>query len=108
MPDLFNGDPVPSSAMGSIPSTFNFTAWSSIHTQEAVSAIVSSSIHSLRTQFGAKKIGAVGYCFGGKYVARFLVPGGDLDAGFTAHPSGVTAGEWANVTGPLSIAFGGK
>jgi hypothetical protein len=40
-------------------------------------------------------------------VARFLVPGGGLDAGFTAHPSGVTTEEWANVTGPLSIAFGG-
>lgn len=107
MPDLFAGDPVPSSAMGGIPTTFNLTAWSAVHTPEAVSAIISSSLSSLRTQFGAQRIGGVGYCFGGKYVARFLAAGGGLDAGFTAHPSGVTVEEWAAVGGPLSIAFGG-
>ncbi|EHL00457.1 putative protein AIM2 [Glarea lozoyensis 74030] len=87
-------------------STGRFADINGIHTQEKVEAIIASSISSLRKQFGAKKIGAVGYCFGGKYVARFLAPGGGLDAGFTAHPSGVTTDEWAAVGGPLSIAFG--
>lgn len=46
--------------------------------------------------------------FGGKYIARFLAAGNGLDAGFTAHPSGVEAAEWQGVASPLSIAFGGE
>lgn len=71
-------------------------------------AIVESTIKTMRSELGVKKIGAVGYCYGGKYVARFLAPGKGLDAGFTAHPSNVQVGEWEAVSGPVSIAYGGK
>lgn len=47
-----------------------------------------------------------GYCFGGKYVARFLAEGRGLDAGFTAHPSNTQPAEWEAISGPISIAFG--
>jgi dienelactone hydrolase len=70
--------------------------------------IVSSTIKTMRSELGVKKIGAVGYCYGGKYVARFLAPGKGLDAGFTAHPSGVEVEEWEAVSSPISIAYGGK
>jgi dienelactone hydrolase len=52
-----------------------------------------------------QKLGAVGYCFGGKYVVRHLQPGsGKIDAGYTAHPSFVEADELKDIKGPLAIA----
>ncbi|KAJ5047072.1 uncharacterized protein L3040_002915 [Drepanopeziza brunnea f. sp. 'multigermtubi'] len=103
-PDLFGGDPVPVDQMGT--PGFNMTEWRARHPPEAIDAVVTSTIAAIRSQFGVKKIGAVGYCFGGKYVARFLAQGRGLDAGFTAHPSNVVATEWEGIAAPLSIAFG--
>jgi len=103
-PDLFNNDSIGVNQIGD-PS-FNITAWSARHPASGVDAIVNSTISYMRNELGVKKIGAVGYCFGGKYVARFLADGKGLDAGFTAHPSNVVASEWQGVAGPLSIAFG--
>ena len=69
-------------------------------------------IKHLRDELGIKRLGGVGYCFGGKYVCRFLKEGGlrngGIDAGFTAHPSFVDAEEVRNIRGPLSIAAAGK
>ena len=58
---------------------------------------------------GVKKLGAVGYCFGAKYVVRFMGDVGQshsatIDAGFNAHPSFVDADELKAINGPLSIA----
>ncbi|KAH7336703.1 dienelactone hydrolase family-domain-containing protein [Rhexocercosporidium sp. MPI-PUGE-AT-0058] len=103
-PDLFNGDPIRIDQLGD-PS-FNITAWSERHPQAGIDAIVTSTIAAMRGNLGVKKIGAVGYCFGGKYVARFLAPGKGLDAGFTAHPSNVVAEEWKGIAAPMSIAYG--
>jgi len=63
-------------------------------------------IKHLRGELGVKKLGGVGYCFGGKYVCRWLKPG-SFDAGFTAHPSFVETEELKGITGPLSIAAAG-
>jgi len=103
-PDLFAGDPVLLDQLGD-PS-FNITAWLEKHPMNVIDSIVETTINSMRTKLGVKKIGAVGYCFGGKYVTRFLAPGKGLDAGFTAHPSAVVPEEYEGVAGPLSIAFG--
>lgn len=52
-----------------------------------------------------QKIGAVGYCFGGKYVVRHLRPeAGKIDAGYTAHPSFVDTDELKEIKGPLAIS----
>ena len=56
------------------------------HTWEFVDPIVEKSIKYLKEQ-GYERIGAVGYCFGAKYVVRFLKEGGGIDVGFIAHPS---------------------
>lgn len=45
----------------------------------------------------------MGYCFGGKYVARYLRPG-QIDVGYTAHPSHIEADELKSISGPLAIA----
>lgn len=45
----------------------------------------------------------MGYCFGGKYVVRYLRPG-QIDVGYTAHPSHIEAEELISSNGPLAIA----
>jgi dienelactone hydrolase len=56
------------------------------HTFKEVDPIVEKSIKWLKEQ-GYERIGSVGYCFGAKYVIRFLKEGGGIDVGFVAHPS---------------------
>lgn len=73
----------------------------------AVDPIVDSVIKHLRGDLGVKRLGGVGYCFGGKYVCRWLKEGG-IDAGYTAHPSFVDREEVEGIKGPLSISAAGK
>ena len=75
------------------------------HLPPRVDPVVSSVIDALRSNFGVERLGGVGYCFGAKYVVRFLRGSKhQIDAGFIAHPSFVTAEELKAVDGPLSIA----
>jgi len=106
IPDLFNGDPIPLNR----PEGFDLMSWltkgssgSNPHTWEAVDPIVEKSIKYLQEQ-GFKKIGSVGYCFGAKYVVRYLPKGKGIDVGYVAHPSFVEEAELAAIDGPLSIA----
>jgi dienelactone hydrolase len=107
MPDIFSGEPAPTTAFDP-GSNFDFMSWLAKHTVEGVDTIVSKTIKAMREELGVKRIGAVGYCFGGKYVVRFLAEGQGLDAGFIAHPSLVQTTELEAVKGPLSIAAAGE
>jgi len=102
IPDLFNNDPVPIDR----PADFNMTAWSSRHGPSTVDPIIQLALSDLTTNANISRIGIVGYCFGGRYVARWL---GNTDAniaaGYTAHPSNVQPSEWASMTAPLSLAI---
>lgn len=106
MPDLFLGNPVPVEAFNP-GATFDILKWVGEHPKERVDGIVEAAIKLMRTEFGTKRIGAVGYCFGGKYVIRFLAENKGLDAGFVAHPSLVQPEELDAVKGPLSVAAAG-
>jgi dienelactone hydrolase len=106
VPDIFHGDPVPADVMKK--GGFNFPAWSAKHGADVVDAVVASTIKALRDEHGVKKIGAVGYCFGGRYVLRFLATGKGLDAGFAAHPSMVTTEDIEGVARPVSFALAGE
>ena len=107
MPDLFRGDPVPADALSDPNSTFNMTAWRARHPQSQVEEIIESAISTIRNDYNISKVAGTGYCFGGKYVARFLAEGRGFDAGFTAHPSFMQPDELSAITGPLSIAAAG-
>lgn len=103
MPDLFFGDPVPLNR----PDDFDIMAWLQGppgHLPERTDPVVETTIKEMREKHGVKRLGAVGYCFGGKYVCRFMAEGKGIDVGYTAHPSFVDAEELKGVTGPLSIA----
>jgi dienelactone hydrolase len=123
IPDLFNGDALSINR----PEGFDLMGWlnngstgDNPHTFGAVDPIIQKSIEYLQ-QKGFKKIGAVGYCFGAKYVVRFMPKGKGIDAGFVAHPSYVSLfslpfasqtnnsrfveeSELLAINGPLSIA----
>ncbi|KAF2203119.1 alpha/beta-hydrolase [Delitschia confertaspora ATCC 74209] len=99
MPDLFHGNPI---KMNRSPD-FDIMKWLQNHLPPVVDLIVEAVLKEMRGPLGCKRIGGVGYCFGGKYVCRFLKPG-MLDAGFTAHPSFVEKEELKGCKGPLSIA----
>ncbi|KAK3935079.1 dienelactone hydrolase [Diplogelasinospora grovesii] len=103
--DVFNGDPISLNK----PDDFDFMAWltkgtngDNPHTKEHVDPIVLEAIKALKEEYGIKKIGALGYCFGAKYVVRHYKNG--IDVGYIAHPSFVDEEELEGITGPLSIA----
>ncbi|KAB5566781.1 dienelactone hydrolase [Coniochaeta sp. 2T2.1] len=105
VPDLFNGDPIPVNGLGGM----DIMTWlkegsdgKHPHTKEVVDPIVEEAIKVLKEEYGVKKLGAVGYCFGAKYVVRHYKDG--IQVGFVAHPSFVEEDELAAITGPLSIA----
>ncbi|KJZ71727.1 hypothetical protein HIM_08869 [Hirsutella minnesotensis 3608] len=102
--DLFNGDAMPLNR----PDNFDFQQWhtkgsdgNNPHTPEYVDPIVVAGIKAMR-DMGVRKIAAVGYCFGAKYVVRHYKDG--IQCGFVAHPSFVEEDELAAISGPLSIA----
>lgn len=105
--DLFNGDPMSLNK----PKDFDFMAWltkgsdgKNPHTFEYVDPIVKAGIKFLREEKGFKKVGGVGYCFGAKYVVRFMAEGKGIDVGYSAHPSFVEKDELKLITGPYSIS----
>lgn len=106
MPDLFEGDPISLNR----PADFDIMKWLTQgsngvgHTPDKVDPIVEKTIKHMKSELGVKKIGSVGYCFGAKYVARFMTGGKGIDVGCMAHPSFVDAEEVKALTGPLSIA----
>lgn len=103
MPDLFHGDPYPYNS-----DTVDLYAWLAEHPVERVDPIVKGTLEHIRGGLGFEHVGAVGYCFGAKYVVRWLGKAGGIEAGFVAHPSFVERDELRGIKGPLSIAAAGK
>lgn len=99
MPDLFHGDPIPVD----YGPDFDIMGWYNQHLPPRVDPIIDAILGEMRTTLACQQVGAVGYCFGGKYVCRYL-KAGKLNAGFVAHPTMVTVKELEGVEGPLSIA----
>ncbi|KAL5334740.1 dienelactone hydrolase [Aspergillus crustosus] len=100
LPDLFHGDPIKLSDMET--GKADLPSWLPNHQSAVVDPVVEATIKHLRQDLGVKRVGSVGYCFGGKYVTRFLKPG-KVDVGYIAHPSFITEEELAAIGGPLSI-----
>lgn len=103
MPDLFQGDPVP---VDHSPS-FQVMDWLQGHLPPQTDPIVTATLREMRERLGCQRIGGVGYCYGGKYVVRYLHPG-QLDVGFVAHPTFIEPDELEAIEGPLSISASGE
>ncbi|KAF1979456.1 dienelactone hydrolase [Bimuria novae-zelandiae CBS 107.79] len=98
IPDLFNGDVAPLNP----PADFDIMGIVKRAAPNA-DAIAEATIKHLRGELGVKRLGGVGYCFGAKYVVRWLKEGG-FDVGYLAHPSFVDKEELEAIKRPLSIA----
>ncbi|KAJ5785232.1 uncharacterized protein N7503_010444 [Penicillium pulvis] len=99
MPDMFNEDSVPLNR----PEGFNIMDWVKNHSPLQTEPIINTVLKEMREKLGCQRIGGVGYCFGGKYVCRYLRPG-QLDVGYIAHPTMLEGEELRGIQGPLSIA----
>jgi dienelactone hydrolase len=103
MPDLFHGDPHPYN-----DASVDLYEWLAGHPAERVDPVVKSTLEHIRGNLGFDRVGAVGYCFGAKYVIRWLGKPSGIDAGFVAHPSFVEKEELSSIKDPLSIAAAGE
>ena len=67
--------------------------------------LVEKYIDAVKALPGVKKIGTVGFCFGGRY--SIIMAQGKVDAAYACHPSLVgIPGDFDPVTKPLSLAVG--
>ncbi|KAJ5733865.1 Dienelactone hydrolase [Penicillium malachiteum] len=101
LPDLFRGGQLTTDDMES--GRVNIGEWLKDYQPPNVDPIVAQTIKYMRETLGVKKIAAVGYCFGARYVTRFL-KGGQINVGYHAHPTGTTHEDLAAIEGPLSIS----
>lgn len=105
MPDLFRGDAI---SVEEQEAGLNLTEWRALHPTSEIDSIINTTINYMRSDMDATRIGGLGYCFGGKYVPRFMTSGGGLDLGFIAHPSSLTEQEIGGITKGISIAAGSE
>lgn len=71
IPDLFQGDQISVADMES--GKADLGAWLPKHQTGDVEPVVEKTIKYLRESVGVQRIGAVGYCFGGKVCLEFIV-----------------------------------
>ncbi|KAF9270764.1 alpha/beta-hydrolase [Marasmius fiardii PR-910] len=100
-PDYLNGDPVPAD-----DPNFNITEWSTRHGPDQTLPPTRAVIAALKHQ-GITKIGATGYCFGGRY-STILSQTNEIKVAAMAHPSSLTIPDdfeiiVANSTVPVEI-----
>lgn len=125
VPDILNGDPLPISFLQSVEpplkdkqqaglvDTAKNTAivgttlppWLLKHREAVTLPIVEKFVDDVKAIPGTKKVGTVGFCFGGRY--SILMAHGKADAAYACHPSLVAIpGDFDPVTKPLSLAVG--
>ena len=99
-----------------VPATLG--PWLIKHREAVTKPLLDEFIKSVREVAGTKKVGAVGFCWGGRYAilqAHGPSPDGSaddsvgVDAAVACHPSLVAIpGDFDPVSKPLSIAFGDR
>lgn len=134
IPDVQEGDSLPIELLQSIEptlkskeqeglldkakETFDVMAtlgpWLVKHREAVAEPIISGFINHLKTVAGTNKIGAIGFCWGGRYSilqAHGRKEGeiGGVDAAYACHPSLLSIpADLAPVTKPTSVAVGEK
>lgn len=95
-----------------VPTTLG--PWLVKHREAVAEPLISGFINTVRQIPGTNKVGAIGFCWGGRYAilqAHGKKEGsvGGVDAAYACHPSLVAIpGDFEPVTKPLSLALGTK
>lgn len=75
------------------------------HREGISKPLIDSFINAVRSIPGTGKVGALGFCWGGRYA--ILAAHGEVDAAYACHPSLVAVpGDFEAVSKPLSLAVG--
>lgn len=99
MPDLFNGDPIPTNP----PAGVNlFESWLPKHGSDITRPIVDKVVEGIKKEWAPTYIASIGYCFGAKYTVQ-LLGAGVVQSGTICHPSFVEMDEVRAIKGPLLI-----
>jgi dienelactone hydrolase len=81
--------------------------WLIKHREAVSKPLIDSFIKAIRAIPGTGKVGALGFCWGGRYA--ILAAHGEVDAAYACHPSLVAVpSDFDPVTKPLSLAVGDK
>ncbi|CDO94433.1 unnamed protein product [Kluyveromyces dobzhanskii CBS 2104] len=89
IPDILFSDEIVS-----LDGSFDFKSWLDRHNSEKTHGIIQDFLTKLKQDTDPKKIGVIGYCFGGKYaLLQINETAGLADAAAIAHPSFVNIGE---------------
>ncbi|KAK6464233.1 dienelactone hydrolase [Scheffersomyces coipomensis] len=97
IPDILKSDPVPATHG-------DLSEWLGNHGPDVTSPIVDPFLAAVKKELKPKFFGAIGYCYGAKYLIHNLTKEGPLDAGAVAHPSFVTLDEVKAIAKPIIIS----
>lgn len=79
--------------------------WLVKHREAVTKPLIDSFIRAVRQIPGTGKVGAIGFCWGGRYA--ILAAHGEVDAAYACHPSLVAVpSDFEPVKKPLSLAVG--
>ncbi|KAI0053159.1 alpha/beta-hydrolase [Auriscalpium vulgare] len=84
-PDIFEGDPVPTSFLDGDGKPFDLQKWFPSHSAERTGGFVRKLIDGLKER-GVTRFAAVGYCYGGRLVFDLALDN-TIAVAATAHPS---------------------
>jgi dienelactone hydrolase len=105
-PDMFNGTP---RTLDIDVSNLATTQFLNEHDVDPTDAIIAKAVTYLRDTAGDDvRIGATGYCFGGRYSFRTTTKEGGAHVAFAAHPANLADDEITAVIGPASVAGAGE
>lgn len=104
-PDMFNGTPSMVDIDVETPYTDQFLATNDVNQTDA---IVAQAISFIKTFPNVKRVGATGYCFGGRFSFRAGAKGFGAEVIFAAHPANLVDAEISAVSGPASVAAAGE
>lgn len=81
--------------------------WLAKHREGVTKPLIDSFIKTVRGFLGTGKVGAIGFCWGGRYA--ILAAHNEVDAAYACHPSLVSVpSDFEYVNKPLSVAVGDK
>ncbi|KAK4937628.1 hypothetical protein LTR10_021774 [Elasticomyces elasticus] len=107
LPDFFDGEVVSPSALGPPKEgakPFDIPAFMGRHSKEIRGPEIFAAATKLKKELGFKKVGAIGFCYGGWGCFQLAAKGNELvDCISMAHPSGLEKSEIDAVNRPVQI-----